>query len=102
MRSDDPDVQIAAAREQVLTWLQARQPGCYDSNAQLALGFARFIAKDTSLELRTQRNPSSLCYEARWYDAGRELLEFRKPFCADSEPDAHLLACAAMLHLDVK
>jgi hypothetical protein len=102
MDIDDPDVQIAAAREHVLTWLQARQPGCYGSNAQLADGFARFVGMETALELRTQRNPSALAYEARWYDGGQELPEFRKPFCAEQEGDARILACAALLDLDAK
>jgi len=99
---EDPDVQITVARQEVLTWLQARQRGCYDSNAQLADGFAQFIANETALELRTQRNPSALTYEARWFDGGRELPEFRKPFCADSEADARILACAALLRLDAE
>jgi hypothetical protein len=102
MTNDEPDVQIAAAREQVLTWLQSRQPGCYTSNAQLADGFTRLIGAETALELRTQRNPSALAYEARWYDGGRELPEFRKPFCPEEESDARILACAALLQLDTK
>lgn len=100
MNIEDPDEQIAAAREQVLSWLQARQPGSYGSNAQLAEAFTKFIASETALELRTNRNPSSCMYEARWYDGGRDMKEFRKPFCAEAEPDARILACAAMIRLD--
>jgi len=102
MSIEESDLQIATAREEVLAWLQARQPGCYDSNAQLADGFIRFIANETTLELRIHRNPSACVYEARWYDAGREMHEFRKPFSAEVESDARVLACAAMLHLDAK
>lgn len=100
MNVQEPDLQIAAAREEVLAWLQAHQLGSYDSNSQLADAFISFISKETSLELRTHRNPSACVYEARWYNAGRETAEFRKPFCAEMESDARLLACAAMLHLD--
>ena len=97
MKFDDPDLEIAAAREEVLAWLRSQQPGCYDSNAQLADGFIRFIASETTLELRTHWNPSACVYEARWYDGGREMPEFRKPLSAELEPDARVLACAAML-----
>ena len=102
MSIEDPDLQIAAARKEVLAWLQARHPGCYDSNAHLADGFIRLVASETTLELRTQRNPSACVYEARWYNAGREMQEFRKPFSAELEADARVLACAAMIHLDTK
>jgi hypothetical protein len=101
MNLDDPDLEIAAAKKQVNAWLQSKQPGSFVSSAQLADAFTRFVAHDTFLELRTQRNPSALTYEARWYDAGREMQEFRKPFCADLEADARV-ACAALLHLDRK
>ncbi len=102
MKFDDPDLEIAAAKKQVSAWLQSNQPGSYVSSAQLADAFTRFVAHDTFLELRTQRNPSALCYEARWYDAGRQLADLPKPFCAESEADARLLACAALLDLDAK
>lgn len=102
MSIEEADLQTAAAREEVLAWLQNQQPGCYDSNAQLADGFIRFISRETTLEMRTHWNPSACVYEARWYDGGREMSEFRKPFCAERESDARLLACAAMLQLDAK
>ena len=102
MNLDDPDSEITAAKEQVSAWLQSHQPGSYISSAQLADAFTGFIARDTCLELRTQRNPSALCYEARWYDAGRQVPDFPKPFCAESEADALVLACAALLALDTK
>lgn len=97
MNNEYPDAQIAAAREAVLAWLEARQPECYDSNAQLADGFVRFIASETASELRSQWNPSACVFEARWYDTGREISEFRESFSAESEPNARVLACAAML-----
>lgn len=100
MNIEDPDVEIAKARSEVLAWLQARQPGSYDSNADLTERFTRFVASETALELKTQRNPSSSMYEARWYDGGRDMKEFRKPFCAETEPDSRILACAAMIRLD--
>jgi hypothetical protein len=101
MALDECDLQITAARAEVLAWLQRRKPGWYDANGELALGFARFVAGQTDLELRTVRNPSSCHYEARWYHGGREASEFRKPFCAEREGDARLLACAAMLRLQI-
>lgn len=100
MNLDEADVEIAAAREEVSAWLQSNRPGSYVSSAQLADAFTHFLAHDTLLDLRTQRNPSALIYEARWYDAGRELSEFRKPFCAEVEADPRVLACAALLKLD--
>ncbi len=59
------------------------------------------ISEQTDLELRTQRNPSACVWEARWYHANRELKEFRKPFCDEDITDARLLACAAMVSLDL-
>jgi hypothetical protein len=102
MNLDDPDLQIAAAMKQLIAWLQSHHPGSYVSSAQLADAFTRFVGHDTFLELRTQRNPSALIYEARWYEAGRQLADFPKPFCAESEADARVLACAALLALDAK
>jgi len=99
MELDEYDLRIAAARAEVLAWLQRRKPGWYDSNGELAAGFASFIAGKTDLEVRTVRNPSSCNYEARWYHGGREAAEFRKPFCAEAEGDARLLACVAMLRM---
>ena len=99
---EDPDAQIAAARQKVLAWLQSRQTGSYETNAELADAFSQFIATETTLELKTQRNPSACMYEARWHDGGREMPQFRKPFSAETESDARVLACAAFLHLDTQ
>jgi hypothetical protein len=96
---EDPDLLVAAARQEVLAWVQPRSPGWHASNAELAAAFVRLIAGKTDLELRTVRNPSACVYEARWYHGGRETAEFRKPFSAEAEPDARVLACAAMLAL---
>jgi hypothetical protein len=98
---DDPDSAISSAHIEVFAWLSSQQQCSSDSHADLADAFARFVGDQTTLELRTTRNPSSCVYEARWYDAGRELEEFPKPFCAEAEADARLLACAALIHLDV-
>jgi len=98
--ADEPE--IASARIEVLSWLLSQQFGFYDSNSELVEGFTRFVAQETDLELRAQRNPSSCVWEARWYNAGRELDEFRKPFCAEEKVDAQLLACAAMINLDTE
>jgi hypothetical protein len=38
-------------------------------------------------------------FEARWYQAGREVRDFPKPFCAEEPGDARLLACAELLRL---
>ncbi len=97
---EEVDLEIAAARESVLRWLKERTSGWYESNAQVAEAFVREVAEETDLELRTVRNPSACVYEARWYHGGREAEEFRKPFSADEEADARVLACAAMLKLN--
>ena len=100
MTLEEPDLQIATAREDVLAWLQPRQSGAYDSNAELADGFLRFIASETDLDLRTARNPSACVHEARWYYAGRETDDFPKPFCAEQRDDARVLACAALINME--
>lgn len=100
MQYDDPDLEIAAAREAVLAWLLPRQPGTYETNAELADAFAAFLAKETALKLLTQRNPSAMVHEARWYAGGRQLPEFPRPFCAENEADARILACAGLIALD--
>jgi hypothetical protein len=95
----DHNSAIVSARSEVLSWLLGKQFGFYKSDAELVKGFTSLVAQETDLELRTRRNPNSSIWEARWYNAGRELEEFRKPFCADEENDASLVACAAMLRL---
>jgi hypothetical protein len=100
MTLEEPDLQISAARADVLAWLASQQPANYESNAELSRAFFEFIALETDLELRVQRNPSACVYEARWYHRGRETKEFPKPFCAEDEADARLLACAGMVRLD--
>ena len=101
MNDDDPESAIASAHVEVFAWLSSQQECSSDSHADLADAFTSFVANRTTLELHTSRNPSSCVYEARWYNAGRELEEFPKPFCAENEADARLLACAAMIHTDV-
>ena len=94
---DEVDLQIAAAREAVLRWLKERTTGWYESNAQVAEAFVREVTEETDLQLQTVRNPSACVYEARWYHGKREAAEFPRPFSADAEADARLLACTAML-----
>lgn len=97
---DEPAV--SAARMEVLSWLIEQQFGFYESNEELVTGFMRIVSEQTDLELRTQRNPSALVWEARWYHSHRQLTDFPKPFCAENVTDARLLACAAMLRLDLR
>lgn len=99
MTAHDPDACIAVAREEILAWVNVRQPGAHATNLELAEAFCRLLQPDTDLELRTVRNPSSFMFEARWYHAGREVEDFPKPFCAENEGDARVLACAELLRL---
>jgi hypothetical protein len=96
---DDPDAVIADARASVLKWVCEQQPGSYPTNAELAQAFCALLPVDVELELTTVRNPSALVYEARWSHRGRDVEEFPKPFCAEQEPDARVLACAALMGL---
>ena len=99
MSQDDPDVAIAAARASVLAWVHQRQSGSYATNAELARVFCFLLPGDVDLELTTVRNPSAQVYEARWSHRGRDVAEFPKPFCAEEEGDARVLACAAIVGL---
>ena len=99
MTANDPDAPLAFAREELLPWVKVRRPGTYETNGELADAFCHLLQPDTDLELKTVRNPSSVMFEARWYHAGREVEDFPKPFCAEDEGDARLLACAALLRL---
>jgi len=96
---EESDMQIAAAREEVLRWVRACVPGDYPSNAELSEAFAKVVGAEADLELRTVWNPSACVFEARWYHGGRETAEFSKPFCAEEKADARLLACAGMVRL---
>ncbi len=91
---------ITLSRAVVLAWVCRELPGNYATNEELAKAFCSMLPPDAELELQTTRNPSALVCEARWYHRGRELEEFSKPFCAESEGDARVLACAAILALD--
>jgi len=91
---------IATARAVVLAWVCREHPGEYRTNDDLARAFCLLLPADVDLELRTIRNPSALVYETRWYHQGREVEEFPKPFCAEQEGDADVLACAALIGLD--
>ena len=99
MTANDPDAPLAAAREELLAWVNVRRPGIYANNGELADTFCQLLQPDTDLELRTVRNPSSFMFEARWYRSGREVEDFPKPFCAENAGDARLLACAELLRL---
>ena len=99
MTANHTDVPLATAREELLAWVNVRQPGTYSTNGELADTFCQLLPPDTDLELRTVRNPSSSMYEARWYHLGREVEDFPKPFCAEEPGDARLLACAELLRL---
>ena len=100
MSYDDPDAAIADARASVLGWVCRQKPGNYETNAELARAFCSLLPTDVELELTTVRNPSALVFEARWAHQGRDVEEFPKPFCAEEEADARVLACAAMVGLD--
>jgi hypothetical protein len=90
---------IVDARAVVLAWVRAMRP-CEDpTNEELARCFCALLPEDVALDLRTNRNPSALVYEARWYHHGKEVAEFPKPFCAEIKGDAEVLACSAMIAL---
>jgi hypothetical protein len=99
MSHTDPDVIIASARAVVLEWVAERRPGKYVTNSELAKAFCDLLPDDVDLELGIVRNPSALVYEARWSHGGRDVSEFPKPFCAEEESDARILACAALVAL---
>jgi len=100
MNDSDPDVAIAKARASVLAWVAGQRPGWYETNAELAAAFCALLPADVELELGVVRNPSALVFEARWSHAGRDVEEFPKPFCAEEEGDARVLACAAIMKLN--
>jgi len=97
---ENPEETITLSRAVVLAWVCRQRPGNYATNEELARAFCSMLPPDAELELQTTRNPSALVCEARWYHRGRELEEFPKPFCAESDGDARVLACAAMIALD--
>ena len=99
MTANNPEAPIAVAREELLAWVNVRRPGIYATNAELADAFCQLLQPDTDLELRSVWNPSALMFEARWYQGGREVEDFPKPFCAEEAGDARLLACAELLRL---
>jgi len=94
-----PDNALLEARAVVLAWVQRLQPGAHATNEELASTFCSLLPSDVDLELRTTYNPSALVHEARWYNGGREVEDFPKPFCAESDADARILACAALVTL---
>ena len=96
---DDPDTVIANARAVVLEWVQRTHRDFLGTNDELARLFYSLLPSDVGLELRVNRNPSALVYEARWYHQGRPVEDFPKPFCGETQADAKLLACAAMVNL---
>ena len=99
MAKDNSNEEKSDARAIVLEWACRLKPGDYPTNEELVQSFCSLLPPDIELELRTTFNPSSLVYEARWYQGGREVKEFPKPFCAEKEGDAQVLACAAMIAL---
>jgi len=99
MTSHNSDLAFAEARAVVLAWVQRVQPGEDVTNEELAQSFCSLLPADVDLKLRTTYNPSALVYEARWYNGDREVEEFPKPFCAETDGDARILACAAMVNL---
>jgi len=90
---------IAIARAVVLAWVCREKPGDYPTNEELARAFSFTLPADVELELRTTHNPTAMIFEARWYQGGRKVEEFPKPFCAERAGDARVLACAAMISL---
>ncbi|MDR3403409.1 MAG: hypothetical protein P4L99_13000 [Chthoniobacter sp.] len=99
MTPDHSPEAITRAREIVLAWVCRQKSGDSSTNEELAERFCALLPTDVELELKTSRNPSAMVYEARWYHQGREVPDFPKPFCADNERDARILACAAMVEL---
>ena len=99
MINDFSDETIAQARAVVLKWVTQHTAGDFPTNGDLARQFCLLLPPEVSLELRTSHNPSSLVYEARWYHDRRDVADFPKPFCAEIEADARILACAAMVQL---
>jgi hypothetical protein len=99
MTHDDFNQRTRDARAAVLAWVSKIEPSEYASNHELARRFCSLLPGDVDLELRVTYNPSALVHEARWYHRGCEVAEFPKPFCAENEGDAQILACAAMIAL---
>ena len=99
MSHDFSDAAVAAARASVLAWVCQQQPGSYPTNDELVLAFCGLLPADTELELHTVRNPSAEVFEARWSHRGRSIEDFPKPFCAETQADARVLACAALMDL---
>jgi hypothetical protein len=97
--TNESENKIATARESVLAWVSRDGRGDYSTSEELVRAFCSRLPPDMDLDLRTTRNPSAMVYEARWYHRGREVDDFPKPFCAEIDEDARILACAAMINL---
>lgn len=102
MIGDNQRLLVQTARFAVAAWISARQRVESPSTKDLAEAFCGLLPVDRGFELTTVRNPSSMLYEARWRQFGRELEDFPKPFCAEEEGDARILACAALMELRPK
>ncbi len=61
--------------------------------------FSARVRELYQLDLVTNWNPSSCVFDARWQHAGRAAEGIEKPFSAEAQDTAQLLACAGLIQL---
>jgi hypothetical protein len=89
---------MSDVRSQLNAWLQAIT-GHSVPEAGVVGAFCAKVKELYHLDLVTNWNPSSCTFDARWQHAGRAAEGIEKPFSAEAQDAAQLLACVALVHL---
>lgn len=85
-------------RDPLQIWL--REHGAPDAPPEKVIGtFSAKVRELYQLDLVTNWNPSSCVFDARWQHAGRAAEGIEKPFSAEAQDAAQLLACTGLLRL---
>lgn len=94
---DDP-LLMTDLRDELNTWLRDHA-GQDVSEGKIIDVFSARVRELYHLDLVTNWNPSSCVFDARWQHAGRAADGIEKPFSAETQDAAQLLACAGLIQL---
>lgn len=95
--ADEP-APMTDLRDQLQTWLRDHAATEAPSDRIIEV-FSAKARELYQLDLVTNWNPSSCVFDARWQHAGRAAEGIEKPFSAEDQDTARLLACAGLIRL---